>query len=69
MAGNLGFDTWLVEDATFTFGRRDWHGLWRTAEEVHAMSVANLDGEYCSVIRTEQILAALRPTSSEHTDC
>ena len=59
MAGNLGFDTYLVEDATFTFGRRDWRGAWRTAEEVHAMSLANLDGEYCSVIRTAQILDAL----------
>jgi len=52
MAGNLGFDTYLVEDATFTFGRKDWRGTWRTAEEVHAMSLANLDGEYCSVVRT-----------------
>src|SRR5580692_5343546 len=59
MAGNLGFNTFLVEDATFTFGRRDWHGTWRTADEVHAMSLANLDGEYCSVIRTGQILDAL----------
>ncbi|MCU1334753.1 MAG: isochorismatase hydrolase [Bryobacterales bacterium] len=59
MAGNLGFDAFLVEDATFTFGRKDWHGTWRTADEVHAMSLANLDGEYCSVIRTNQILAAL----------
>jgi nicotinamidase-related amidase len=49
MAGNLGF----------TFDRRDWHGTWRTADEVHAMSLANLDGEYCSVIRTGQILGAL----------
>ena len=59
MAGNLGFNAFLVEDATFTFGRRDWHGGWRTADEVHAMSLANLDGEYCSVIRTDQILDAL----------
>jgi nicotinamidase-related amidase len=59
MAGNLGFDTFLVEDATFTFGREDWQGTWRTADEVHAMSLANLDGEYCSVVRTEEILAAL----------
>jgi nicotinamidase-related amidase len=59
MAGNLGFDTLLVEDATFTFGRKDWHGTWRSAGEVHAMSLANLDGEYCSVMRTSQILAAL----------
>jgi nicotinamidase-related amidase len=56
MAGNLGFDTYLVEDATFTFGRNDWRGTWRTADEVHAMSLANLDGEYCSVVRTRQIL-------------
>jgi len=60
MAGNLGFETFLVEDATFTFGRKDWHGTWRRAEEVHAMSLANLDGEYCSVVRTSEILAALK---------
>jgi nicotinamidase-related amidase len=55
MAGNLGFATWLVEDACFTFGRKDWAGTWRTAEEVHAMSLANLDGEYCTVISTNAL--------------
>jgi isochorismate hydrolase len=65
MAGNLGFNTCLVEDAIFTFGRRDWHGVWRTADEVHAMSLANLDGEYCSVIRTDQILDALHAGASD----
>lgn len=58
MAGNLGFKTFLVEDATFTFGRRDWDGISRTAREVHAMSLANLDGEYCIVIRTCDALNA-----------
>jgi len=60
MAGNLGFETYLVENACFTFGRRDWKGRWRTAEEVHSMSLANLDGEYCSVVRTGQVLEAVR---------
>jgi nicotinamidase-related amidase len=60
MAGNLGFRTVLAEDAAFTFGRRDWHGQFRSASEVHAMSLANLDGEYCAVHRTAEILAALR---------
>ncbi|HUO27940.1 MAG TPA: cysteine hydrolase family protein [Bryobacteraceae bacterium] len=59
MAGNLGFETYLVQDATFTFGRQDWSGAWRTAEEVHAMSLANLDAEYCSVVQTEDILSRL----------
>lgn len=59
MAGNLGFETYLVEDGCFTFGREDWSGAWRTAHEVHAMSLANLDGEYCAVVRTAQVLEAV----------
>jgi nicotinamidase-related amidase len=59
MAGNLGFKTYLVEDATFTFGRNDWNGVYRTADEVHAMSLANLHGEYCTVARTEEVLKYL----------
>ena len=60
MAGNLGFQTFLAEDAAFTFGRRDWHGQFRSASDVHAMSLANLDGEYCTVVRTAEILSAVR---------
>lgn len=59
MAGNLGFDTFLIEDGCFTFARRDWNGQVRTASEVHAMSLANMDGEYCTVTRTSEVLAAL----------
>ena len=60
MAGNLGFNTFLVEDAVFTFGRKDWAGTFRTAEEVHALSLANLDGEYCTVVSTATVLGAAR---------
>ena len=60
MAGNLGFATFVVEDACFTFGRKDWAGTWRTAAEVHAMSLANLAGEYATVVTTAEILEALR---------
>ncbi len=61
MAGNLGFETFLAEDACFTFGRRDWSGVWRTAQDVHAMSLSNLHGEYCHVVRTQDVLQALLP--------
>jgi nicotinamidase-related amidase len=57
-AGTLGFRTILAEDACFTFARRDWNGVPRTAKEVHAMSLANLDGEYCQVATTDEVLAA-----------
>ena len=56
MAGNLGFTVHLVEDACFTYARRDYRGRLRSAEEVHAMSLANLDGEYCEVTTTDEIL-------------
>ena len=57
MAGNLGFRTVVVSDATATFGRRDYNGVWRTAAEVHAMSLANLDGEYAQVMETATVLS------------
>ena len=59
MAGNLGFDTYLVEDCCFTFAKTDWRGVARNAEDVHAMSLANLHGEYCTVITSEVLLAGL----------
>jgi nicotinamidase-related amidase len=56
-AGNLGFKTHVVADATFAFAQVDFDGQPRTAAEVHAMSLANLQGEYATVIDTA---AALR---------
>jgi nicotinamidase-related amidase len=56
MAGNLGFDTYLVADGCFTFARTDWNGTLRGADEVHAMSLANLDHEYCTVVTTDALL-------------
>jgi nicotinamidase-related amidase len=56
MAGNLGFTTTLIEDACFTFARRDFRGRLRSADEVHAMSLANLAGEYCTVLTTAELL-------------
>lgn len=63
MGGNLGFDVRLVEDAAFTFGRKDWDGVFRSAQEIHAMSLANLDGEYCTVTNTAAVLADLEPVT------
>jgi nicotinamidase-related amidase len=65
MAGNLGFETYLIEDACFTFARKDWAGRSRTASEVHAMSLANLEGEYCTIVRTAQVLAVLGADASQ----
>ncbi|MBL0841249.1 cysteine hydrolase family protein [Pseudomonas mediterranea] len=57
-AGNLGFDTWVAEDACFTFDKADYFGRARSADEVHAMSLGNLHGEYATVVSVKRILEA-----------
>ena len=61
MAGNLGFETYLAEDACFTFPRPDWEGRLRAAEEVHAMSLVNMHGEYCTVLTADEVIRRLGP--------
>jgi nicotinamidase-related amidase len=59
VAGNLGFDTVVVLDATATFDKQDLRGRWHVAETVHALSLANLQGEYATIQTTEQVLESL----------
>lgn len=59
MAGDLGFETYVLSDATFTFDRRALDGAWHRAEDVHAHSLANLQGEYATVVDTAWVLRAL----------
>src|SRR5215470_15329106 len=42
MAGNLGFTTFVVDDATATFDRTGFDGTHYPAETVHAVSLASL---------------------------
>ncbi len=57
--GTLGLSVHLIEDACFTFARRDYAGELHLAETVHAMSLANLDGEYCAVTTAAEVLAGV----------
>ncbi|MDR7269567.1 nicotinamidase-related amidase [Pelomonas saccharophila] len=58
-AGNLGFQTHVVADACFAFGKTDLRGVDHPAEEVHQMALANLQGEYATIIDTEAAAALL----------
>ncbi|WP_425419662.1 cysteine hydrolase family protein [Oricola indica] len=59
MAGNLGFDARLVSDACYTFDRTGHNGRHETAEDIHAMTLSNLDGEFATIETTDSLLAAL----------
>lgn len=58
-AGNLGFATTVVADACFAFACTDYAGRARSADEVHAMALANLDGEYATISDSASVLHAL----------
>jgi nicotinamidase-related amidase len=58
-AGNLGFNTVVVSDATFAFEKQDFGGTWRSADDVHLMALANLNSEYAEVQTTEELCRSL----------
>jgi nicotinamidase-related amidase len=64
MAGNLGFVTWVVSDATATFDRVGPDGLEHRAEQVHAMALSDLHGEFATIVDTAAVIAALQVPSS-----
>ena len=55
MAGNLGFRTFLVEDACATHERTGPDGTWFSAEQMHATAVASLNGEFATVTGTADL--------------
>lgn len=54
---NLGYTVYVVENACFTFAKPDYYGKAKTADDVHAMSLANLHGEYATVLSSSQLLS------------
>jgi nicotinamidase-related amidase len=60
MAGNLGFDAGLVRDATWTFDRVGPDGDMHSAEDIHAMTLANLNGEFARIVSSAEAIAALK---------
>jgi nicotinamidase-related amidase len=59
MAGNLGFDACLVRDAAWTYDRTGPDGDMHSAEDIHAMTLANLNGEFARIVSTAEIVATL----------
>lgn len=53
MAGNLGFDTFLVSDATATFNKKGLEGQNFPAELIHATALASLNEEFSTVVATD----------------
>jgi nicotinamidase-related amidase len=50
MSGNLGFDTFLVADATAAFNKKGVEGQNFPAELIHATALASLNNEFATVV-------------------
>lgn len=59
MADNLGFAVALVGDAVWAYGQTGPDGVRHSAASVHAMTLANIAGEFGRVTTTHDIIAAL----------
>jgi nicotinamidase-related amidase len=55
MAGNLGFETWFVSDATATHARGGFD-----AETIHRTALASIDEEFCEVLDSSEAIRRLQ---------
>ncbi|WP_207536321.1 cysteine hydrolase family protein [Desertivirga arenae] len=55
MAGNYGYETYLVSDATATFNKKGLGGQNFSAELIHETALASLKDEFATVISTDLI--------------
>jgi len=57
-AGNLGYQVFVVSDACWAVDKTDLRGKRWPADDVHALSLAHLEGEYAHVVDAATTLCA-----------
>ena len=55
MAGNLGYQTFLVADATATFNKKGIDGKKYSSELIHETALASLNEEFATIVTTDLI--------------
>jgi nicotinamidase-related amidase len=68
MAGNLGFLTYLVGDATATFDRVGPDGKLHRAEDIYTISLTSIHGEFAQVVTTDEVLEEIQATQEKASD-
>ncbi|KAI8585912.1 nicotinamidase-like amidase [Geranomyces variabilis] len=57
MAGNLGFNVILVEDACATHAKTGPTGAKHSAEDIHEINITSLNNEFATVVTLDRVLA------------
>ncbi len=56
MGANLGFEIFVVADATVAYERKSFEGQLFSCELVHAITLASLHGEFATVLTTKHLI-------------
>lgn len=56
MGGDLGFDTYVVNDGTACFDKKDVNGELIPAETVHKVTLANINEEFGKIVNTKDLI-------------
>lgn len=60
MAGNFGYKTFVVADATAAFAKTGINGERYDAETIHLTALAQINNEFATVLNTNAVIDALR---------
>jgi len=60
MAGDIGFKTTVVSDACACFDKAGLDGRVHPSSLVHALSLANLSGEYADIRSTQEVINSIK---------
>ena len=56
MAGDMGFKTYVVDDATAAHDTTSYDGIVHPAETVHTIALASLHHEFATIVSTDELL-------------
>jgi len=59
MAGNYGYETFVISDATATFDRKSLDGEIFPADLIHNTSLANLSEEFATILTSSELFSIL----------
>ncbi|WDF79761.1 cysteine hydrolase family protein [Mucilaginibacter sp. KACC 22773] len=60
MAGNFGYHTFVVADATAAFAKTGIKGEHYDAETIHLTALAQINNEFATVLNTDEVLQAFK---------
>lgn len=69
MSANLGYQTFLVEDAIAAFGITDHKGIYHDAASIQEHALAMLQKEFATIVTTDGILNELSQIKAQEDSC